>query len=86
MTNSIRKIAGLTSISRFHTSTAVLTLILWVASFQYIQDIVSDTDRLYQHPFKVSKASLKIQFQIQSMLRIMNDIKYAKTNDQIQMT
>ena len=84
MTNIIKKITGLTSISRFHTSTALLTLILWVASFQYIQDIVSDTDRLYQHPFKVSKASLKIQFQIQSMQRIMNDIKYAKTNDQIQ--
>jgi len=84
MNDIIKKTMGLTSISRFHTSTAALTLILWIASFQYIQGIVSDTDRLYQHPFKVSKASLKIQFQIQSMQRIMNEIKYAKTREQIQ--
>ena len=83
MSSIIKKIAGLTSLSRFHTSTAILTLILWVASFHYIQDIVSDTDRLYQHPFKVSKASLNIQFQIQTINRIMNDLRYSKNNEQI---
>ena len=84
MTNIIKKTIGLTSISRFHTSTAVLTLMLWIFSFQYIQGIVSDTDRLYQHTFKVSKASLKIQFQIESIHRIMNDIKGTKTSEEVQ--
>ena len=84
MSNIIKRAVGLTSISRFHTSTAILTLILWVASFHYIQDVVSDTDRLYQHPFKVSKASLNIQFQIQTMHQIMNDLRYIKNNEQIE--
>ena len=80
-----RGIIGLTSISRFYTSIAILTLILWVASFKYIQNSISDTNLLYQHPFKVSNASLKIKFNIQSMHQVMKGIKHTKSSEQIKV-
>lgn len=78
-----KNIIGLKSISRLHTSTAILTLILWIASFQYIQEIVMDTNSLYQHPYKVSNASQKFQFHTQSIYRLMNDLKHHIGIDQL---
>lgn len=83
MTSITKKIVGLTSISRFYVSTAILTLILWLASFQQIENIFTDTNRIYQHPYKVSNASLNIRVHIQKMHQIIKDIKYAQNNEQI---
>ena len=71
MTSITKRIIGLTSISPLHTSTAILTLILLVVLFQYILNMNADTNSLYQHLFKVSKASLNIQFHIQTMQRMI---------------
>lgn len=83
MTSITKRIVGLTSISRFYVSTAILTLILWLASFQQIENIFTDTNRIYQHPYKVSNASLNIQVHIQEMHQIIKDIKSAQNNKQI---
>ncbi len=48
-----------------------------------IENIFTETNRLYQHPYKVSNASLNIQFHIQRMHQIIKDIKYAQNNEQI---
>ncbi|PHR84203.1 MAG: hypothetical protein COA59_08045 [Colwellia sp.] len=85
MSSVTKRIVGLMSISRFYVSSAILTLILWTVSFQQIGNIFIDTNRLYQHPYKVSNASLKIQYQVQTMHQIMNDIKYAKNSEQIKV-
>ena len=56
-----------------------------LVSFQHIQNIFSDTNRLYQHLFKVSNTSLQLQFHIQQIHQIMNDLKQTKSNVQIKM-
>ena len=83
MTSVTKRIVGLASMSRFYVSTAILTLLLWIASFQQIGNIFTETNRLYQHPYKVSNASLNIQFHIQRISQIMKDIKHAQNNEQI---
>jgi len=83
MVNVQKNTIGLANISRFHISTAILTLILWIALFLYIQNSITDTDRLYQDTFKVSNASRMIQSHIQTMHQIMADLKYTKTSEQI---
>ena len=81
-----KHITGLTSIARFYLGTALLTLILWIVSFQQIENIFTETERLYQHPYKVSNASLSVQFYIQKMHQIMKDIKHAQNNEQIKIS
>lgn len=76
-------IIGLKSISRIYVITAILTLILLITSFQQIKSIFSDTSRLYQHPYKVSNASLNIQFHIQKIHQITKDISYVRSSKQI---
>jgi len=78
-----KSITGLTNIPRLYVSTALLTLILLFVSLQHIQNIFADTNLLYQHPFKVSNASLKVQFHIQKIVQIMEDLKQKKDNEQI---
>jgi diguanylate cyclase (GGDEF)-like protein/PAS domain S-box-containing protein len=80
---SIQKdITRLISISRFYIGIALLTLILLFVSFQQIQNIFDDTNRLYQHPFKVSNASLKVQFHIQKIGQVMSNLRYVKSSEQ----
>ncbi|MFT5852309.1 MAG: diguanylate cyclase (GGDEF)-like protein/PAS domain S-box-containing protein [Colwellia sp.] len=83
MTSVTRSIIRLPSISRFYVSTAILTLILWTASFQHINEIFTDTNSLYQHPYKVSNASLTIKFHIQTINQIIKDSKYAQNKEEI---
>jgi len=81
MTEITRKNIRLRSISWLHTSSVILAVILLAASLQYIQNIVIDTDRLYLHPLKISKASLKLQVHIQTIQRIALDIRYAQDSE-----
>ena len=55
----------------------------WVVSLQQIDNKFTDTNRLYQHPYKVSNASLNIQVHIQEIHQIIKNIKYAQNNEQI---
>jgi diguanylate cyclase (GGDEF)-like protein/PAS domain S-box-containing protein len=83
MYNLPKSIISLKNISRLYVSTALLTLMLWVVSLQQIDHKFTDTNRLYQHPYKVSNASLNIQVHIQEIHQIIKDIKYAQNNEQI---
>ncbi|MFT7009797.1 MAG: diguanylate cyclase (GGDEF)-like protein/PAS domain S-box-containing protein [Colwellia sp.] len=83
MYNLPKNIISLKSISRLYVSTAILTLMFWVVSLQQIDNKFTDTNRLYQHPYKVSNASLNIQVHIQEIHQIIKNIKYAQNNEQI---
>jgi hypothetical protein len=83
MTSVTKRILSWPSISRFYVGTAILTLILWIASFQQVNEIFADTNNLYQHPYKVSNASLTIKLHIQRINQIIKGSKYAQNKEQI---
>ncbi|MFT5760577.1 MAG: diguanylate cyclase (GGDEF)-like protein/PAS domain S-box-containing protein [Alteromonadaceae bacterium] len=83
MTSVTKRILSWPSISRFYVGTAILTLTLWIASFQQVNEIFADTNNLYQHPYKVSNASLTIKLHIHRINQIIKGSKYAQNKEQI---
>lgn len=85
MTENTRKNIRLRNISWLHTSSVLLAVILLATSLKYIENIVIDTEHLYQTPFKVSTASLSIQLHIQMIQQMTNDLRYVDDSDKIKI-